>query len=557
MADSGTIDDKVQILLRLATDVEMFFLLASTLFAVDAFLYLYNCQKLTLAGFQWSYLRGNQIGEVLLFLLAFSFVTTVVAPMLARAIQFVLLFSWKPAWLERLLEPEEKGWDSLAAGYVRLQKMEDLALSDKEYFYLLAEVKEERQKIASSRQEANRIARIAFSFVINAGIDFYAGFRSHATLSWKISGSFSNTHSILGSVLLLLVIGFCVVLMGIIKPLFAFESPLNELIRYKPLAEKLREERDRGIAKESSGMVIAPTKRMRTHLELALALCVFLLTSCSPPRFDRPVIGAKNFTEQVVLGELLAQHIEAKTGLKVERRFYLAGSYIAQQAMISGRIDAYVEYTGTALTAILKQPPVHMPDPAQNEAASLATVRRLYAQRYGVVATEPLGFENTFAMIVRPGEGQVRTLSQAVSATPGWRLGVGYEFEERPDGLHGLEAAYGLRFAGAPRTMDLGLLYRALGAHQVDIIAGNSTDGPIAARHLQVLADDKHYFPSYQAVPLVRKAARDQWPQRRGAFADHARKISADDMRAMNEAVDGEHRDVVEVVRAFRAQHGL
>ncbi len=298
-----------------------------------------------------------------------------------------------------------------------------------------------------------------------------------------------------------------------------------------------------------------------TSTRCALVLCLLLwLPGCSPPRFDRPVIGAKNFTEQVVLGELLAQHIEAKTGLKVERRFYLAGSYIAQQALLSGRIDAYVEYTGTALTAILKQPPIHMQDPAQNQAASLATVRQLYKQRFGVTATEPLGFENTFAMIVRPGDpgiASIGTLSQAVAAAPKWRLGVGYEFEERPDGLHGLESAYGLRFSSAPRTMDLGLLYRALAAHQVDIIAGNSTDGPIAARHLKVLADDKHYFPPYQAVPLVREAALQHWPQLRGAFADLAGKVSADDMRAMNEAVDGQHKDVADVVRAFRAQHGL
>ncbi len=298
----------------------------------------------------------------------------------------------------------------------------------------------------------------------------------------------------------------------------------------------------------------------RTLIPSWLLVSAALLTSCAPPRFDRPVIGAKNFTEQVVLGELLAQHIEAKTGLKVERRFYLAGSYIAQQAIVSGRIDAYVEYTGTALTAILKQPPIRMPDPEQNQAASLATVQRLYKERYGIIATEPLGFENTFAMIVQPtdpGMAGIQTLSQAIPLAPKWPLGVGYEFEERPDGLHGLEAAYGLRFAGAPRTMDLGLLYRALGSHQVTIIAGNSTDGPIAARHLKVLADDKHYFPPYQAVPLVRGAALAHWPQLRPAFADLAGKVSADDMRAMNEAVDGEHKDVVEVVRAFRARHNL
>ena len=204
------------------------------------------------------------------------------------------------------------------------------------------------------------------------------------------------------------------------------------------------------------------------------------LTACSPPRPDHPIVGAKNFTEQVVLGELLAQEIEAKSSLKVERRFYLAGSYIANQALIAGRIDAYVEYTGTALTAILKQPLDNDPDRV------LATVQSLYQQRYHVAAGPPLGFENTFAMVIRGDDARrlsLTTLSQASPYTPQWKLGVGYEFEQRPDGLPGLSAAYGLKFAGPPRTMDLGLLYRALQAHQVDMIAANSTDGPIATRH--------------------------------------------------------------------------
>ena len=272
------------------------------------------------------------------------------------------------------------------------------------------------------------------------------------------------------------------------------------------------------------------------------------------PRPGHPVIGAKNFTEQVVLGELLAQQIEARTGLKVERRFYLAGSYISHQALISGRIDAYVEYTGTALTAILKQPV--QKDPA----AVLATVTRLYRERYNVEVTAPLGFENTFAMVVR-GEDKKRTgidkLSQVGNVSKDWRLGVGYEFEERPDGLRGLSAAYGFKFAGAPRVMDLGLLYRALNAHQVDIVAGNSTDGPIQAFDLAVLDDDRHYFPPYQAVPLVREAALERWPQMRAAMADLAGKINAEEMQSMNNAVDGQHRDPADVVREFRARKGL
>ena len=285
-----------------------------------------------------------------------------------------------------------------------------------------------------------------------------------------------------------------------------------------------------------------------------LALAALFVSACSPPRPDRPVIGAKNFTEQVVLGELLAQEIEAKSSLKVDRRFYLAGSYICNQALIAGRIDAYVEYTGTALTAILKQP---MDRDTQRV---LSTVRKLYATRYAVDVAPPLGFENTFAMVIRGDDARrlhLTTLSQAAPFTPQWRLGVGYEFEQRPDGLPGLSAAYGLHFAEAPRTMDLGLLYRALNAHQVDMIAANSTDGPIRAFGLTALEDDRRYFPPYQAVPLVREDALKRWPQIQLALNALAGRITAEDMRAMNEAVDGEHRDPAEVVREFRARKGL
>jgi osmoprotectant transport system substrate-binding protein len=279
-----------------------------------------------------------------------------------------------------------------------------------------------------------------------------------------------------------------------------------------------------------------------------------LLSGCSPPRPDHPVIGAKNFTEQVVLGELLAQEIEAKSHLQVERRFYLAGSYICQQALVSGRIDAYVEYSGTALTAVLKQPV------DRDAARVLRTIHDLYASRYQVHVAQPLGFENTFAMVIRGQDADtlhLTTLTQAARYAPRWRLGVGYEFEQRPDGLPGLSAAYNLHFADAPRTMDLGLLYRALQAHQVDIIAANSTDGPIRALGLRALEDDKHYFPPYDAVPLVRAEALARWPQIQTALDALAGKVSAADMRQMNEAIDGQHRDPAEVVSEFRKSHGL
>jgi osmoprotectant transport system substrate-binding protein len=270
------------------------------------------------------------------------------------------------------------------------------------------------------------------------------------------------------------------------------------------------------------------------------------------------VIGAKNFTEQVVLGELLAQEIEAQGAGKVERRFWLAGSYLCQQALISDRIDGYVEYTGTALTAILKQP---LPRPGTcDEACVHARVAQLYEQRYGVRVGPGLGFEDTFAMVVRAEDAKrlgLRAISDVAKVQPPMRLGVGYEFAERPDGLRGMSAAYGLHFDGPPRTMELGLLYRALQAKQVDIVAGNSTDGAIRAMGFVALADDKHYFPPYEAVPLVREDSLKRWPQIGVAMERLAGKVSEDDMRAMNLAVEEEHRDVGEVVREFRARKGL
>jgi osmoprotectant transport system substrate-binding protein len=304
----------------------------------------------------------------------------------------------------------------------------------------------------------------------------------------------------------------------------------------------------------SSFFVKATESVLKVFLPCLLIFC----TSCAPPRSSQVTIGAKNFTEQVVLGELLAQEIEALSGQHVERRFYLAGSYICQQALISGRIDAYVEYTGTALTAILKQP---LPPIGERDRARVfATVQKLYAQRYNVRVERGLGFENTFAMVVRGDDAkklQLKTLSDVIPHARQMKLGVGYEFEERPDGLPGLEATYGLHFDGDPRLMDLGLLYRALQNQQVDIVAGSSTDGPIRALGFVALEDDRHYFPPYEAVPLVRNDSIARHPEIQRAMDKLAGALTADEVRAMNNSVDGEHRDVGEVVHEFRLRHGL
>ena len=290
---------------------------------------------------------------------------------------------------------------------------------------------------------------------------------------------------------------------------------------------------------------------MRRWIAVTISLVVAtgLLSACRKGPKKKLVIGSKFFTEQVVLAELLAQHIEQRTGIPVERKTNLGGTLLIHKAMLAGDLDLYVEYTGTALTAVLGESP-------KGDAQMIyERVKQQYAQRFGLEVTEPLGFENTFAMVVRSddaGRLHLKNMSDLEPIAPQWHAAVGYEFLERPDGYLGWSKTYGLKFAETPRVMDLGLLYRALTQHQADIVAGNSTDGLIATLHLVPLRDDRHYFPPYDAVPIVRRKALEENPTLRAALADLAGKISAEEMRGMNAAVDAGQRDVRAVVREFR-----
>jgi osmoprotectant transport system substrate-binding protein len=285
-------------------------------------------------------------------------------------------------------------------------------------------------------------------------------------------------------------------------------------------------------------------------------LLVFIATlvSCGPPRADRIVIGSKNFTEQLILGEIIAQQIENKTHLPVERRFYLAGTYICHQAILAGRIDIYPEYTGTALTAVLKQPNKGTREEVYDQ------VKTEYAKRFNLALGQSLGFNDTFAMQIRGEDARklnIKTISQAAKYSPIWRPGFGYEFMERPDGYKGMAATYNLHFADEPRIMDMGLLARSLKDKQVDLIAGNSTDGLIWAFDFFVLEDDRHYFPPYEAVPVIRQEVLNRHPQVKAALDELAGKISDKDMRQLNYAVDGQHRNPTDVVREFLRGKGL
>jgi osmoprotectant transport system permease protein len=259
------------------------------------------------------------------------------------------------------------------------------------------------------------------------------------------------------------------------------------------------------------------------------------------------VVGSKNFTEQLVLGELLSQVIEKETGLTVDRRLNLGGTIICDRALLTGDIDVYVEYTGTALTAVFQQPV------NTDSSAVFNTVRDFYAKT-GRTLLPPLGFNNTFAILVRGADARARgleTIEDMAAESSRLRAGFGYEFVGRPDGFPGLAKTYGLRFPAPPRVMDLTLSYRALAAGQVDVIAGDATAGLIKGLDLFQLEDNRHYFPPYDAAAVARADMLLRYPNVRTAIERLSGRIAAADMRAMNYAADAEHRDPREIARQF------
>jgi osmoprotectant transport system substrate-binding protein len=274
----------------------------------------------------------------------------------------------------------------------------------------------------------------------------------------------------------------------------------------------------------------------------AVVACLSLLAVSCGTR-NAIVVGSKNFTEQVLLGEILAQQIERALKVPVVRKLDLGGTMLAHQALANGSLDLYPEYTGTALTEVLKQPIM------RESQAVLDAVREQYQRQWQLAWLAPFGFNNTFAMIVRRDAG-VSTLSAAAHAQV-WRLGMGYEFRQRPDGLDGLLKTYNLRLAGAPVEMDLGLLYSALQNRKVDLIAANSTDGLISALPVSALDDDRHYFPPYQCAVVVREPTLAQYPRLRPVLEELSGKISDATMRRLNYEVDGKHRRAAEVAQEF------
>jgi len=303
------------------------------------------------------------------------------------------------------------------------------------------------------------------------------------------------------------------------------------------------------------GVERAFTRRRRGRsVAVAAASAVIIALAASAVVAQRGsgaiVIGSKNFTEQLILGELLAQTIERETGLPVDRRLNLGGTLVCDRALLTGDVDAYVEYTGTALTAVFHEPV------RRDTGEVLDVVRERYA-RTGRTLLPPLGFNNTFAILVRGQDARslnLQTIDDLRGVASKWRAGFGYEFLERPDGYPGLARTYALRFPAPPKAMDLTLTYRALASGQVDVIAGDATAGLIKGLDLVQLEDNRRYFPPYDAAIVARSETLLRYPEVRTALERLSGRMSASDMRALNYAADAEHQDIPTIVRAFLAR---
>jgi osmoprotectant transport system permease protein len=304
------------------------------------------------------------------------------------------------------------------------------------------------------------------------------------------------------------------------------------------------------------------TSRLKLLVAVALTLALIALIfsgwrnsradTASPGAVARVVVGSKDFTESAILGEIVAQLLEAR-GVTVERKFELGGN-LPHDALLAAKIDLYPEYTGTAYTAILKHSPITDPR------AVFEQVKKEYAEIYDAVISEPLGFDNTFAMLVRGADARrlkLKTISDVVPYAPHWQAGFGQDFMSRPDGYPGLAKAYGLEFEERPREMDLSLTYIALASDKVDLIAGNSTEGRIAALDLFQLEDDRHYFPPYEAVYIVRNDSLSRSPDLREVLGKLAHSISTEEMRQLNYEVDANKRGQADVVREWIKRKGF
>ena len=277
----------------------------------------------------------------------------------------------------------------------------------------------------------------------------------------------------------------------------------------------------------------------------------------SASKGDTVVIGSKNFTEQMIVGNIMADRIEANTDLKVDRKLHLGGTSVCSEAIKKGGsesgIDIYMEYTGTGLVDILNMEPTTDADEAYN------TVKKEYKDKWDIDWLERWGFNNTYTLAVKKDfaeKNNLKTYSDLGRLADKLTLGCTMEFVERKDGYPGLKEKYGYDFKNV-KGMDMGVRYTAIDNDDVQVISATSTDGQLISYNLKTLEDDKKFFPPYDAAPIVRGEVLKKHPEIADELNKLADTITDEDMQKLNYQVDGEGKDEAEVAKEYLKSKGL
>jgi len=297
-------------------------------------------------------------------------------------------------------------------------------------------------------------------------------------------------------------------------------------------------------------------KRRVCGISLALAVVLLasvLLSGCGS-NGGTVVVGSKDFNENIVIGEIFAQLIEAKTDLTVERKLNMGGTFVCHEAIKNGDIDIYPEYTGTALTAQLEMDVISDPDEAY------AVVSEEFHNQFGIKWLDPLGFNNTYALAITDElyqEYGIETCSELVAISSDLVFGAEHEFFDRQDGYDGLVEAYGFTFKGDPVKMNVALKYQAIGSGDVDVIDAFSTDGEIMQYNLHVLEDDKGFFPPYYLAPIIREDTLEEYPELEDVLNSLGGMIDDAAMTELNYKISVEGQDIETVATEFLQENGL